>query len=510
MELTRRNALQAAGIAGMAVAVSPSIGKASEAIDPAETKSADIVVVGGGMSGLCAAVSAAGEGKKVVVLEQGISLGGNGLGTEGIFGCGSSLQKEQGIDFTFSECITEENEFFNYRIDTLLWKDMFTNSASNIDWLMEQGVLIDHVDDYRGMGSFAGFHWWGGFVEQGIVSVDGAKNGYITPMTAKAEELGVEFVMESRAQKLVMEDGAVAGILAERSDGSWLQVDCQAVILASGGYMDSDEKVAEMGIKVEGIVRKGLPGHRGDGFDMAMQAGGVDTRAKHCIMKEPGVVGHWFETPLSAMGVRLGGPFMFVNQNGERFTNENCTVKSQAYMGNVCTTQEKVFVVASQAAMEQFEANSAMGGFLDDAEAALEEEGAQAWRCDTIDELVAAMGVDPEIFAENLAVYNGYCAAGKDNDFAKEPEMLVAIEEGPFWGFQMDNNYFTTLGGIKNNRKFEVVNAANEAIPGLYVCGADGCQLYRETYTVLLPASCMAKNINSGRFAGLNAAAYVG
>lgn len=73
----------------------------------------------------------------------------------------------------------------------------------------------------------------------------------------------------------------------------------------------------------------------------------------------------------------------------------------------------------------------------------------------------------------------------------------------------MGENYFATLGGIANNRSFEVIDANSNPIPGLYVCGADGCQLYRETYTVLLPASYMGNNINSARYAGLNAAEYV-
>lgn len=499
MELSRRNFFQAAGIVGAATAAwgltacSPTpLGDtkgnnaestAEETIEASETKSADIVVVGGGMSGLCAAVSAAGEGKSVIILEQAGSLGGNGLGTEGIFGCGSTMQKEQGIDFTFADCITEEMEFFNYRIDTLAWKDMFANSSSNIDWLVEQGVLIDHVDDYRGMGNFAGFHWWGGFVEDGVVSRDGAQNGYITPMAAKAEELGVEIVYEARGKKLIVNNGTVEGIYAELTDGTFLQIDAKAVILATGGYMDSDEKVAEMGVTVEGMVRKGAPGHNGDGLDMALAAGGVDTRWKHCLMKEPGVAGWMFETPLCAMGVRLGGPFLFVNQDAERFTNENCTAKSQAYMGNVIDTQDMVFCIADQKIMENFDAN-VTPGFLANAEEAAADTVAQAWKADSLNDLAEAMGIDATALAETVSTYNAYCSNGKDDDFAKDASTLVTVEEGPFWGFQMAENCFATLGGIANNRKFEVVDANSAPIPGLYVCGADGCQLYRETYTV--------------------------
>ena len=208
-------------------------------------------------------------------------------------------------------------------------------------------------------------------------------------------------------------------------------------------------------------------------------------------------------------GVRLGGPFLFVNQDAERFTNENCTAKSQAYMGNVIDTQDMVFCIADQKIMENFDAN-VTPGFLANAEEAAADTVAQAWKADSLNDLAEAMGIDATALAETVSTYNAYCSNGKDDDFAKDASTLVAVEEGPFWGFQMAENYFATLGGIANNRKFEVVDANSAPIPGLYVCGADGCQLYRETYTVLLPASCMANNINSGRFAGLNAAEYVG
>lgn len=521
MELSRRNFIQAmaatgvlAGAAGLTgCAASPSTtgmaetGANEEVIEPSNIKEADIVVVGGGMSGLAAAVSASAEGHRTIVLEATGALGGNGLGTEGIFGCGSSMQKSQGIEFTFSEIIAKELEFFNYRIDALAWKDMVTNSADNIDWLIANGVLIDHVDDYRGMGGFAGFHWWGGFVEDGYVSKDGAKNGYITPMNAKADEQGVEFLYETRGKKLIMDDnGAVAGIFAQTADDTWLQINCKAVIIATGGYVDSDEKLREIGMNPDGIVRKGAPGHNGDGLDMAVAAGGVDTRLKHCLMKEPGVVGHPFESALGAMGVRIGGPYLFVNQDAERFTNEDCTSLNQAYMGNMVETQPKVFAVVNQAVLEQIDATRTPG-IIDDAKAAL-ESGAEAYRADTAEELAGALDIDAAVFAETLARYNSFCAQGADDDFAKNPAMLIAMEDGPFWGFQMGSNYFASLGGIATNRNFEVVDVDGASIGGLYAVGADGCELYRETYTVMVPASCMANNINSGRQAGLNAIAY--
>lgn len=72
------------------------------------------------------------------------------------------------------------------------------------------------------------------------------------------------------------------------------------------------------------------------------------------------------------------------------------------------------------------------------------------------------------------------------------------MEEGPFWAFQMGLFYFATLGGVATNRNFEVIDVNQKPIAGLWAVGTEGCELYRETYTVMVPASCMGNNINSG------------
>ena len=65
--------------------------------------------------------------------------------------------------------------------------------------------------------------------------------------------------------------------------------------------------------------------------------------------------------------------------------------------------------------------------------------------------------------------------------------------------------FWTSIGGVDTNRKMEVITAKGEPIPGLYAAGTDGCNLYRETYTMSVPASCNANNCNSGRTAARSA-----
>lgn len=459
---------------------------------------ADVVVVGAGMSGLACAVAASGAGARVIVVEAGSRTGGNGLGTEGMFAANSSLQRAMGLEYTVKEIILKELEFFNYRIDALAWKDLVTASAGNIDWLMEQGVQFGTVDSYHGQGQLEAFHWFAGSTLE----------GYIDPMEAKALENGVEFLFDTRARNVLMEDGRVSGIVCETSDGAEMTVGAKVVVLCTGGYADSDEKMAEMGVDVAAITRKGFPHHNGDGLDMALAVGGVDTRTKHCIMREPGVKGYPFESPLGAMGVRTGGCFVFVNGKGERYADESCINKNQAYAANCVLSQKKSFALIDRAGLEFFDANLLpMPGIAACAEEAL-EMGAAAWRCDTLAGLAEMIGVDPAVLTATVDAYNDMCAAGEDVDFGKDPALMLPLTEPPFWAFEQSMNVFSTIGGIGTDRDFRVVDERDEPIPGLFSAGTDGCQLYLETYTVMLPGSCNANNVNSGRRAGENAAAY--
>lgn len=512
MTLTRRGFMKTAAVTGAAAAMLGITGCANEsgnskekndegstleqAINPSKTLDADIVIVGAGMSGLSAAVSASSADKSVILVEANSVVGGNGQGTEGVFACGSRLQKEAGIDFTLEEVITKELEFFNYRIDALAWKDLVSVSADNIDWLMEQGVSFGAVDDYRGQGQLDGFHWF----------KETAMDGYITPLAEKAEAQGVQVMFNTRARQLVFENQNIAGIYVEEQSGDYTQINCKAVILASGGYADNDEMLEEMGVDTSNITRKGFPHHEGDGLKMALEVGGVDYRNNSCVMREPGCEGYAFESPLGAMGLRSGGPFMFINGKGERYTNENCIVQNQAHAANVVLTQKESFALISEESLQWIDLN-VTPGIIESAEDAL-ATGAEAYKADTIEELAQMIEVDVETAKESLARYNELSKQGNDDDFGKDASMMQAMETGPYWAFKHGFFYFSTIGGIKTNRNFEVVDKHDNPISGLWAVGTDGCSLYRETYTVMIPASCNANNVNSGRVAGTEAIKY--
>lgn len=119
-----------------------SSGASAGRINPDVVMDTDVLIIGGGMSGLACAVQAAQEGAAVLVVEKAPSLGGNGVGVEGIFGVDSPLQQEQGIEVNRSDVIQLEVSDSQYRSDGSLWVDLVDNSGGNIAWLQEQGGAV--------------------------------------------------------------------------------------------------------------------------------------------------------------------------------------------------------------------------------------------------------------------------------------------------------------------------------------------------------------------------------
>lgn len=426
--LSRRSFLQGAGATAAVVATagmlagcnanssegnadSSAAGASAVAYEPAESMDVDIVVVGAGSSGVAAAVQAAELGATTLLLEKNTKCGGNGQLTEGMFALNSQMQKDLGVgdDVTFRQIIAAEQEFFNYRINALLWKDMVGVSGDDIDWMASHGVKFSGVvDNYHGLGKFDCFHWF----------EDGKGSNYIDPMVASAESMGATVMTETSALDLIVENGQVKGLYAEKS----------------------------------------------------------------------------------------GGPVLWVNEDAERYTNENCGHFVPQCVGNAVHTQGASYQVLSQEIVDYFMVANDYPELPADLDEAAEAcPGENFYKADTIAELAEKQGLDAATLEATVARYNELCDKGEDDDYDKEAEFMIPVKTGPFYIMRQDMAFWTSIGGIDTNCKMEVITPKGEPIPGLYSAGTDSCNLYRETYTMSIPASCNANNCYSGRTAAKSA-----
>lgn len=494
-------ALAAAGMFGMLAGCAPSgqantSGEASQQqAAPEETRECDIAIIGAGASGLAACVEAAQQGANVVYIEQNAQAGGNCTGVEGCFGIGSSMQKEKGVDADPGTTIRSELAASQLKASGPGYVDMVHASGENIDWLVENGVRFGGVDVDK--GDLMVFHRF---------ETGSGQDSYVAPMAAKAEELGVEFLYNATAQSLVREgDGPVTGVIVD-NDGTVVQVNAKAVILATGGFADNEEFMAEAGL--DGSKRKqgGVPGHDGSGHVMAVNVGAKSCRdhaaflVADCVQGLPG----YYENGKWSFMIGVAAPYaLWINENGERFINEDCPATNIMLMYVPCFRNKSTHVVMDSTMIEQYVASDA------ETQKQLDQglENGEIMKADTLEELAKAAGFDAGTFVSTVEEYNDFAETGSDRNYGKDPSLLMPLAQAPFYAVRIVGEVNTSIGSISTDRTFHAVDEQEEPIEGLYVVGVEGAMLWSDVYTINVSGGCNANNVNSGRTAARNAVA---
>lgn len=512
--LSRRDFLKGAAVGAVGVAAmgltgcgtsaptqAPKAGAKSDyAANVTETIDCDVLVMGSGSSGISATVQAAELGLNTVCIEINGFVGGNGVGTEGMFAVDSFMQKKQGIHVTFKEIIAKELDIFNYRIDALLWKDMVNNSADNLQWLVDNGVKFSGVvDNYYGAGKVPAFHWF----------TDGAGSNFIQPMADKAKQLGAKILTNTRGKELIMKDGKVAGMYAVKEDKSTLQINAKAVILCGGGYANNKEMMLERGYDLTHSHNNGIPGHFGDGLTMAAAVGVEDVSRERCFLREPYTEGLDFFSKMY-LALNNAGSYLYVNQDAERFTSEAAGSFTKGCNSNAVHTQEKAYFLFDSAWLQDRAATQGVSDLVKQVDQSIASSTyGNVFKADTVKELAEKASLDSDTLTATLDRYNKLCDKRDDEDFGKDASYMIPLRTAPYYLFKMDLAFWTSIGGVRTNRKMEAVTPKGTPVPGLYAAGTEGCELYRDTYTMNVPASCNGNNVNSGRTAARNAYTYI-
>lgn len=467
--------------------------------------STDLLIVGAGISGLAAAVQARQLGLKTIIIDKNGFVAGNGGGVEGIFGINTKMQQEAGIHAKKEDIIAKEAELGQYRADGSFWVDLVNNSAANIEWLLSLGVQLTTVDDYHGTCMFPTFHWFKG----GFASV-----GYVPFMKKKADELGAKFLLETSAISIIFDQGKVKGIYAKTPNGD-IKINAKATILSTGGVGHNPDLLEEQGWSTKNIHYCSMPSNTGDGYQMAMSVGAKDMLKEspefmmNYIQAFPHKGVHLYLDPINGfMALPSGGPVVFVNQDGRRIVNENVKKYNLLYQRMAIKATKVTYEIFNQSIFNKLTEG------VENADQILEEavrdnEGQSLFKASKFSDLAKSVGIPENTLKQTMKDYNSFCQSGHDLEFNKDKDMLIPMEDGPYYIARLDPSNLIGVGGIGSNRKFEVITENFEKIPGLYVAGMDSTMQYRDVYTITLGGSACAHNVNSGRHAAMNAKNYI-
>jgi fumarate reductase flavoprotein subunit len=475
--------------------------------------SADVVVVAGGPAGLCAAIEASQAGAKVILCEKGSTTGGAANMGMGPLGIESRLQRLKQHGPNKDEAFKAFMDYTHWRVDAQLVRAYIDKAATSIDWLESLGVEFVEPAAYFPGGNFTWHIVKAGSGQPGPM----AAGAMVRILTEKAKQLGVKLLLQTPVRQILKEGNRVVGVVAEDQSGEPVEIRSKAVVVCTGGFGNNTEMIKkytgyEWGKDLSSFR---IPGMDGDGMRMAWEVGAAATDiTMELIYMMPGE----FDP---ALGEVFRQPHLMVNLLGERFMNEEI-MPNTTFTGNAlaCQKNKTGFLIFDEAIKKHMETagldfisvvfpftkannfDALLKGHLD-------KGFKEIFVADTIEELAAKTGIDPEGLKGTVEEYNGFCEKGHDAVFNKRYDLLRPVGTGPFYAGRFLPGAYGSVGGIKINHKTEVLSKQWKTIPGLYAAGTDACSIYGDSYVFILPGNTMGFAINSGRIAGENAAAYV-
>ena len=463
----------------------------------------DVVVCGGG-TGLVAAIKAAQLGKKVILLEKAKRVGGNTDFAHGFFPVYSKMHEEQGIEDVREEAVDVMYE----RAGGVIGKDIFRTAIYGctefFDWLLEFpetrevytveklgekreagpvfGPAVTHfvkrIENTRSLDPSIGPGWAGTFVKNTMLSA------------IPAQKLDVEILLEHEAKHLIMhENGSVAGIVA-LDPGGETEIRCKAVILATGGFGSSDEKLQKYAnfFDVERpVTRFSVPSDTGDAIDM-LQELGVEPVPERMFVSFFGPAHH----PYSYCLYRLieEPTNLSVDLNGERWQDEtgglftgriNIQGHPKECSWNIFTQREidTIFhrFIADPSLSDEVECYE---HYQEDLERETTYKVPAVVKAETLGELAEKLDMDPDVLCRTVSDYNRFCREKNDEQFHKAPEFLLPKESGPWYAVYAQRFSEAAMGGLMVDAECRVLRNDGSFIPGLYGVGDATSAMHRK------------------------------
>jgi fumarate reductase flavoprotein subunit len=498
----------------------------------AKNLEAEVVVIGGGGAGLSAAIAAAENGcKDVIVLEKaGSATGSTGMAHD-VFGAESPVQKRLGIDASKDELFKTAMEWAHWtRINPRIVRAFIDKSGDTIDWLEKMGLSFELIQYYPNQVPLVRH------------SVKGHGHALMKALRDRCQDLGGKILTRTAATKLLRDaSGNINGVVAESKEGE-IRIKTGSVIVATGGYGNNKEMLKKyLPNYHDTISYDGPPSNTGDGILMATAIGaatdGLGTANLHGPFLKPKSDSHAMKMDAAnpdGAPIRITLWFLawepetlWVNKKGVRFIDEGYNLAFFAF-GNAVMLQpdgitytlfdastlrtiEKQGLIrpgaASRANWLPVSAATPLPGL--EREVQKQADKGDLKIANSLDEIAAWMGADPAVLKATVDEYNTACDDKHDGLFAKDRRYLLPLRTPPFYAVRANVGLCDTYGGIKINEKMEALDTKDNPIPGLYAAGTTAGCWESESYCYRLTGHLVGFALNSGRIAGESAARYL-
>ena len=439
----------------------------------------DVIVAGGGIGGLCAALRAREKGASVAIIEKAEIIGGSAAASGGTIWCAKNIDEWLKV---------QPNG------DTALGTALIGHFYTGIEWLRKQGVSLQAREDkpYKFQRTIYQF-------------MPDARTAMET-LGYQFQNRGGTILTNTDLTGLIGGNGKpVTGVQTTRSE-----LRAKSVILSTGGYQANPKLRAQyFGTESDHMIVRGVPQNTGGGFQSAREAGAQPIGPLNRFY------GHLLPAPPARVGLhnflKVKPDFseyaILINLKGERFDDE--------YLGDEVTCHTLVqqprataILIFDQHIRDNQNELSQWPTPDNDRVKNIREAGGEVIETASLEELTRALTnrwhIPAQTFEKTMAEYATACATGNGQTLSvPKTGGLIPLNTPPYYAIRTLPGITFTYGGAKVNAQAQVIGKNDQPIPGLYAAGADCGGIYTRGYTGGL---CMG--LAYGLIAGEGAAKY--
>jgi fumarate reductase flavoprotein subunit/urocanate reductase len=413
---------------------------------PERVISTDVLVVGAGGAGLNAAITAAMAHAKVIVLEKQPTVGGATIISGGSMNFPDpKRQEKQGIKDSPDLMYEQTLAAGDYRADPALVRTLADNAPGLMSWYESLGVKWDDRV----------FEPFGGLFPRGHnTGAASAGRDYVRALYEAAKANNVEIRVNTKALELIRDaaNGPVSGVRAADEDGP-VTFRAKAVVIASGGFagnvkmrMKYDPRLNETFRTTANPSGTGPAFNTGDGIVMAQKVG-ADVVGMDYIQLIPFTGGRVTDYVGADIWLNSDGK-RFVSEGGRRDVITEALMRQKGQMCWVITDEQSVKGATTEGKIKS----------------------GVVFKLNTLKEVAAKIGVDPNVLQSTLDHYNKFAAEKQDPDFGRTT-FTQLINKPPYYvGIERESVHFTQ-GGLRINSQTQVLDLDGNAIPALFAAG---------------------------------------
>ncbi len=429
----------------------------------------DMVVVGGGGSGMSATIRGRMNGLKVILVEKMPYIGGAAAISGGqVVAQGSKLQKEFGVKDDSPESMIKDFMANGHNLNDPKKISLYAhNVGATIDWLHEKVGVKFVPNDLPYLAEYS---------HRRALEFEGGAKTMAQHLREVIAGNGAQVYYNTRVQKLLTDkSGRVIGVEAVDDNGVKYTIKAKATLLTTGGFGNNKDMLSE---PVKSALYYGPVSSTGDGHKMAMALGAktqlmqYGKRYPNGIEVAPGIAKSTIYANVGAFD-QAG---ILVDVNGKRFVNEKASNR-HILDPMMETPNHMAYVFMDQKSWEGFYKRLPETGVShEDADKYLASNGKTKplfVKGNTIEEAAKLAGVNAENLKATVARYNEFVKAKKDADFDRPVQYMKAeiSAQGPYYIVEQKPRFATTMGGVMTDDNLNIIKTDGKVIPGLYAAG---------------------------------------